>query len=637
MPSAKRQLTPVRFTEVHFDDHFWAPRIETNRAITIPHIHQMLVDSGRIAAFDLNFAREVPSPVVLIFGDSDPGKWIEAASHALATRPDPTLARTVDLVADRIISAQQPDGYLNTHFTAIQPDMKWRNLRDWHEMYCAGHLMEGAVAHFQATGDRKLLDALARYADHIDATFGRAPGKKRGYDGHPEVELALVKLAHATGERRYLDLAKYMVDERGQQPHYYDIEARERGDDPAKFWAKTYEYCQAHRPIREQEQAVGHAVRAMYLFSGVADLAHEYDDPSLLAACERIWDAMVSRRMYLTGGIGPSHSNEGFTRDYDLPDESAYAETCAAIGLVFWGHRMLQFTGDGKYADVIERALYNGALSGVSLEGTHFFYENPLASIGHHHRVPWFWCPCCPPNVARLIASVGDYFYSTGPADAWVHLYGQTRVALGIGGSKVEIAQRTGYPWNGDIQLELDLAAPKTFALHLRIPGWCDTWRVRVNGEDIVATRDRASLHQGYLAITREWKAGDRVQLSLDMPLTTVWAHPAVRQMAGRFALQRGPLVYCLEGLDHNGVGLERVSLDAGQAPGFGIEHHPELLGGVTVLRGRGSLVDDAGWDGQLYRRNAPPVTRPIDILAVPYYAWDNRSPGEMRVWFRAE
>jgi hypothetical protein len=355
MPSAKRQLEPVPFTQVTFDDASWGPRIETNRTVSIPHIYRQCEATGRISAFDLNFHRPVPAPIVLIFGDSDPAKWLEAASYALATHPDPGLEALVDQVADKIIHAQQPDGYLNTHFIVAQPDMRWKNPRDWHEMYCAGHLIEAAVAHYQATGKRKLLDALCRYADHIDARFGREPGKKRGYGGHPEIELALVKLFHATNNPRYLKLATYLVDERGAQPHYYDIEARERGEDPADYWAKTYEYCQAQVPLREQTKVVGHAVRAMYLLSAAADLAHENDDPTLLETCERLWDNLITKRMYLTGAIGPSRHNEGFTLDYDLPDETAYGETCATIGLILWNHRPLQFAGESKYADVIER------------------------------------------------------------------------------------------------------------------------------------------------------------------------------------------------------------------------------------------------------------------------------------------
>ena len=482
--SAKRQLAPVFFANVKLDDPFWAPRQEVNRKVTIPHMYQMLVDTGRIAAFDLNFTRTVPSSIVEIFGDSDPAKWLEAASYSLITHPDPELAALVDQVADKIISAQQPDGYLNTHFTAIQPEMRWKNLRDWHEMYCAGHLMEAAVAHHQATGDPKLLNALARYADHIDQVFGPKPGQKRGYAGHPEIELALVRLYHETGERRYLDLCKYMVEERGQSnPHYYDVEAVERGDDPKKFWARTYEYCQAHVPIREQDKVVGHAVRAMYLMSGVADLAHEYDDPTLLETCEALWHNLVHQRMYLTGGIGPSRHNEGFTFDYDLPDETAYAETCASIALIMWNHRLLQFTGDGKYADVIEQALYNGFISGVSHKGDHFFYVNPLASAGDHHRTPWFVCPCCPPNVGRILASLGNYLYSTSEDGLWVHLYAQNEATVAINGQNVGVQIVSDYPWDGQVKLTVTPQSAQEFALHLRIPGWCEQWSLAVNGK----------------------------------------------------------------------------------------------------------------------------------------------------------
>ncbi len=630
--SVKRKLTPVPFINLAFDDPFWAPRMEVNRTVTIPHMYQKLEETGRNAAFDLNFTRKVPSPIVEIFGDSDPAKWIEAASYTLLTHPDPTLAALVDGLADRIIRAQQPDGYLNTHFTVIQPELRWKNLRDWHEMYCAGHLIEGAVAHYQATGDPKLLHTLARYADHIDARFGPEPDKKQGYGGHPEIELALVRLAHATGEPRYLHLAKYLVDERGQQPYYYDIEARARAEDPKNFWAKNYEYCQAHAPIREQTKVVGHAVRALYLLSGVADLAHETDDASLLATCEQLWDNLVHRRMYLTGGIGPSHRNEGFTSDYDLPDESAYAETCAAIALIMWNARLLQFAGDGKYADVIEQTLYNGFISGVSLDGKHFFYENPLASPGDHHRAEWFVCPCCPPNLGRILASVGNYFYSTGDHALWVHLYAQSTATVTVNDEPVQVRQVTQYPWDGQIKLTLSLAQPRPFTLHLRIPGWCDQWSIQVNGAPLKFDMPPVN---GYVAITRTWRPDDTVELNLIMRVQSVWAHPSVRQMQGRMALQRGPIVYALEGVDHGGINLDRIALDPAQIEAFSVEHRPDLLGGVMVLHGRGRVIEESGWEDQLYRRNQPLVTQPIDVMAIPYCTWDNRAPGGMRVWLR--
>ena len=631
--TAKRQLTPVPFTQVTLDDPFWAPRQEINRRVSIPHMYQMLIDTGRIGAFDLAFERPVPSSIVLIFGDSDPAKWLEAASYSLITHPNPELAAVVDQVVDKIISAQQPDGYLNTHFTVTQPEMRWKNLRDWHEMYCAGHLMEAAVAHHQATGDPKLLNALARYADHIDARFGPNPGQYRGYGGHPEIELALVRLYHATGEERYLALSKYLVEERGQQdPHYYDIEAVERGEDPRKFWARTYEYCQAHAPIREHDKVVGHAVRAMYLMSGVADLAHEYDDPTLLAVCERLWENLVYQRMYLTGGIGPSRHNEGFTTDYDLPDETAYAETCASISLIMWNYRLLQFAGDGKYADIIEQTLYNGFISGVSLAGDSFFYVNPLASDSSHHRTPWFECPCCPPNVGRILASLGNYLYSTSDDGLWVHFYAQNSASVTVGEQPVQVRLTSNYPWDGAIKLALTLDPPQAFALNLRIPGWCDEWSVKVNGE-IVATTPSG---KGYVAITRTWESGDVVDLDLAMPVQAVYANPNVRQMQGRLALQRGPVVYCAEGVDNGGIGLDRVTLDPAQVAGFTVEYRPELLGGVAVLRGSAQAITEDGWDDHtLYRRNAPSGTTAMEVVAVPYATWDNREPGEMRVWFR--
>ncbi len=634
MPTVKRQLKAVPFTRTTFDDLFWGPRLEVNRTITIPHIYRQCEATGRISAFDLDFQRPVPSPIVLIFGDADAAKWIEAASYSLATHPDPTLGALVDQVAEKIVHAQQPDGYLNTHFTVAQPEMRWRNLRDWHELYCAGHLIEAAVAHYQATGKRTLLDAICRYADHIDATFGKELGKKHGYCGHPEIELALIKLYHATENPRYLKLSSYLVDERGTQPYYFDLEARQRGEDPSQFWGKTYEYCQAQVPVRQLTQVVGHAVRAMYLLSAMADQAHENEDQSLLETCERLWDNLVTKRLYLTGGIGSSRVNEGFTQDYDLPDETAYAETCATIGLILWNHRLLQFSGESKYADIIERALYNGFLSGVSLDGERFFYENPLASAGGHHRQTWFECPCCPPNIARTMASLGGYFYSMAGNAVWVHLYAQGTVKLKLNECDLNLRQVTRYPWDGAVRFEIGITTSQTFALHLRVPGWCERWRLWINGAPVVNPKPQTN---GYLLIEREWHPGDVVEYSMEMPIQTVWAHPAVRSLQGRVAIQRGPLVYCLEGIDHEGISLDWIEVDpqAVSSNEFGIEHQDDLLGGISILRGRGQVADECGWSGTLYRYRRP-VTKLVEVKAIPYYAWDNRGPGQMRVWLRS-
>ncbi len=616
---------PVPFTQVTLADDFWAPRLETNRSATLPIEYEQCRDTGRLEAFKLNW-KPGQEPVPHIFWDSDVAKWIEAASYSLSTHPDVKLAALLDEVAALVASAQQPDGYLNTHYTVVEPDRRWTNLRDRHELYCAGHLIEASVAHYQATGQRTLLDVARRYADHIGTVFGPGPDQKRGYCGHEEIELALVKLYRSTGERRYLELSQYFVDERGRQPYYYDAEARARGEDPRAYWAKTYAYVQAHQPVREQERVTGHAVRAMYLYSAMADLAGETGDTSLLRACERLWRHLVSRNLYITGGIGPSSHNEGFTGDYDLPNQSAYAETCAAVGLVFWSHRLLQLTGEGAYADVMERVLYNGALSGVSLNGERFFYVNPLASRGDHHRQAWYDCACCPPNIARLLASLGQYIYSTGAGEVAVHLYAQGQAQMEVAGQPLTLKQVTRYPWDGQIEITLEPKVPVTFALKLRLPAWCREARLTVNGEPVVVA---PLLDRSYIVVRRLWQAGDRVRLELAMPVERVYAHPQVGQDVGAVALQRGPLVYCVEQVDQ-AEPVQRLRLPAGATLTSHFE--PDVLGGVAVITGEALAVDEADWDGQLYRAQAPRL-RPATLKAIPYYAWDNREAGAMQVW----
>ena len=616
---------PVAHTAVTFEDSFWAPRLRTLRERTLPVIYEQFKQNGHLAAFrgEWHLGNK---PIPYVFWESEVTKWLEAASYSLASHPDQTLNALVDEVIGLIASIQQPDGYLNVWFTVVEPQKRWTNLRDWHELYCAGHLIEAAVAHYKATGQRSLLDVTCRYVDYIDSVFGREEGKRRGYCGHAEVELALVKLYRATKESRYLSLAQYFVEERGQQPTYFDEEARARGEDPADFWAKTYEYCQSHVPVREQEKVVGHAVRAMYLYSAMADLAKEGGDVSLLQACERFWQHLASTRMYLTGGLGSSADNEGLTADYDLPNEGAYAETCAAIGLVFWSHRMLQLDTNGRYADVLEQALYNGVLSGLSLDGSLFFYENPLESLGDHHRQDWYRCACCPPNVARLLASLGSYVYSVTETDILVHLYAQSVSALPFGGQKIVLRQQTNYPWDGAIRLEVEVEEPKVFAISLRIPGWSTQAHLSVNGEVIPVEQ---SLHQGYVRIERLWQSGDSISLHLEMPIERIYAHPDVRFNDGNVALQRGPLVYCLETAD-NPLPLHRIQLSDTAA----LESHfvPSLLGGVTIIRGNAEALETVDWSGVLYRK-APPRHVPHALVAVPYYAWDHRQPGEMCVW----
>ena len=427
----QRSYSPLPFAEVAMTGSFWRERLDTVLSRTVLSQHAKLEEAGILDSLKLpkpipplRIPRNSHGFTMQVFWDSDVGKWVEAASYALAHRRDAGIEVLIDAIVEDLAKAQSSDGYLNCWYNGREPEKRWTNLRDNHELYNAGHLLEGAIAYFRATGRRRFLDLMERYVDHIAATFGRAPGQKRGYDGHPEIELALVKLYRLTGDRRRLDLAAYFIDERGREPHYFTEEARERGEDPARFWAGTYEYNQSHLPVREQTKMVGHAVRAMYMASAMADLALLLDDAGLKRACESLWRDVTTAQMYVTGGLGPKESNEGFTEPYDLPNETAYAETCASVALVFWAQRMLHLDLDGAYADVMERALYNGALSGLSRQGTHYFYANPLESRGQHRRWAWHVCPCCTMNVSRLVASVGGYFLSTRDDGVAIHLYG---------------------------------------------------------------------------------------------------------------------------------------------------------------------------------------------------------------------
>ncbi len=633
-------LSAAPVHDVQIQSGFWGERQVTNRTKTIPSVYHQLQATGRLDAWRLAWQPgQLPKPH--IFWDSDVGKWIEAVGDSLMTHPSSEFEAQVDAVVDLIEKAQQPDGYLNIFFTNVEPQNKWRNLRDWHELYDAGHLIEGAVAYAQATGKRKLLDVLIRYADYIDTMFGPNDGQKRGYCGHPEIELALVKLYKATGEARYLSLSKYFVDERGRQPFYFDQEALARGEDPRKFWAKTYQYCQAHVPVREQHRATGHSVRAVYLYSGMADLAALTHDDSLLGVCQEIWDDLTQHQMYITGGLGPAHTNEGFTFSYDLPNEEAYAETCASIALVLWAQRMFHIDPDSRYIDVMERALYNGFASGVSFEGSTFFYANPLASYpkinpygghvieGHYRRSEWFDCACCPPNLARLIAGIGQYFYSTSADTVYVHLYNQNRTHLHLADSAIEIEQRTNYPWDGDVQLSLKVDQPVHFTVAMRIPAWCRDFQVLINGRPMDAVSVR-----GYLHLAREWKTGDGITLHLAMPVERIAAHPQVRQDAGCIALQRGPIVYCLEEVD-NGAAL--ASLVLPRTANLSAVFDASLFGGVSVISGEALRVEPQHWPGGLYQPESVLnyVNTPVALKAIPYCFWANREPGEMRVWIR--
>lgn len=628
-----RQYTPVNFADVQIEGDFWRERLETVLTRTIPSQHAQLEAHGILASLDvprppppLRIPRNHHNFTTQIFWDSDVGKWIEAASYALAHRRDAAVEAQIDSIAEQLARAQLPDGYLNCWYISREPENRWTNLRDNHELYCAGHLLEGAVAYLHATGKRRLLDILLKYVDHIAAAFGPGAGQKRGYCGHQEIEIALIKLYETTRERKHLDLAAYFINERGRRPpHYFDVEAVARGDDPKAFWAKTYEYNQSHMPVREQRKVVGHAVRAMYMLAAMADLAAEFNDAALKQACEVLWHDVTSRQMYVTGGLGPSKHNEGFTQYYDLPNATAYAETCASVALIFWAQRMLNIDFDGRYADVLERALYNGALSGLSRDGTHYFYENPLASDGSHRRWAWHTCPCCTMNVSRLVASVGGYFYSTGADVLAVHLYGGSTARVSVGGRRVTVTERSSYPWSGAVALTIDPEEPATFTVALRIPGWVRGATAQVNGEAIdVAAHTR----RGYLELRRTWQPGDRIVLDLPMRVERIYANPHVDMDVGRVALQRGPLIYCAEQTDNDApIELLRLPREATVEA----EERTDLFGGIVTLVAAGRSAD-ADWRDDLYRAT-PPASRPVQWTAIPYYLWNNRAPGAMAVW----
>jgi hypothetical protein len=469
---------------------------------------------------------------------------------------------------------------------------------------------------------------MERFLDHIAETFGPREGQKRGYPGHQEIELALIKLYHLTGDKRRRDLAAYFIDERGRQPHYFDVEARARGEDPASFRQHTYEYNQSHEPVREQDKVVGHAVRAMYMYAAMADLAAELDDERLRRACEVLWEDATQKRMYVTAGFGPSAHNEGFTKDYDLPNDTAYAETCATVAMIFWAQRMLNLDLDGKYADVLELGLFNSALSGLSQDGTHYFYENKLESDGTHRRWAWHHCPCCTMNVSRLIASVGGYFFSAGADAIAVHLYGGTSATIDVGGVSVVLDETSNYPWSGKVRIAVSPERPATFNLKLRIPAWANgAANASVNGNTIDVA---ANTQRSYLDIRREWKAGDTVELDLPMTVQRVYAHPAVRMDIGKVTLKRGPLVYCLEQVDNPSGPVTRLKLP--RTAEIVTRDGSNLLGGIVTLAADARMLAADDWDGKLYRAT-PPIEKPAALTAIPYYAWNNREPGMMTVW----
>jgi DUF1680 family protein len=628
-----RSYTPVDFTSVKMEGPFWRERLDTVLGKTIASQHKKLVEMNMIEALKciqppppLTIPRRPNGFTTQIFWDSDIGKWVEAASYALGHGRDADIEAKIDEIVDLYEKVQLPDGYLNTWYIGREIENRWTNLRDNHELYNCGHLLEGAIAYFQATGRRKFLDIMERYLDHIATVFGPGPGQKRGYPGHEEIEIPLVKLYRLTGNKKWLDLVTYFINERGQQPHYFDIEAVARGDDPKKYGQGTYEYSQSHIPVRDQTKVVGHAVRAFYLYTAMADLAAEIDDEGLKTACVTLWNDVMSKRMYVTAGFGPAAHNEGFTTDYDLPNDTAYAETCATVAMVFWAQRMLNLDLDSKYGDAMELGLFNSGLSGLSQEGTHYFYENKLESDGTHKRWAWHNCPCCTMNVSRLVASIGGYFYSTGKDLIAIHLYGGNSATIDLGGTSVAIKEESNFPWSGAVAISVNPSQTKTFTVKLRIPGWTKDPSVKINGQAVDIGKNS---EKGYLTVTREWKAGDTVTMDLPMPVQRIYAHPRVRMDVGRVALSRGPLVYCIEQHDNGDTPVTELRLPRDAEVSAEAR---DLLGGITVLTAKGVALKEGDWNGSLYRAAAP-AEAPATLTAIPYYIWNNRGPNRMQVW----
>jgi len=623
----------VPLTAVKLTQGFWAQRQQTDVAVTIAHEMKECEDTGRIKNFELaaaalKGAKDGKFASRYAFDDSDVYKVIEAAAYVLMLKPNPELENALDAWIAKIAAAQEPDGYLYTARTinpANPPRMsgkeRWVNLQDSHELYVLGHMYEAAVPHFEATGKRNLLDVALKSADFIVKTFGPGKDQLKLVPGHEEVEIGLVKLYRLTGKKKYYDLAKFFIDQRGNSAGH-----------------KLYgTYAQDHKPVLEQTEAVGHAVRAAYLYSGVTDIAALSGDQRYMDALDKIWDDVVFKKLYLTGGIGAAGGIEGFGPAFDLANATGYAETCATIAYALWNWRMALYHGDGKYMDLFERAAYNAFLSGSGMSGDLFFYPNPLASSGRTERTPWFTCACCPPNVARFIAQLGGFAYGVEGDKVYINLYAQGTADVEAAGKKVALEQTTDYPWNGDVKIKVTPDKEAQFTLMVRIPGWAlgkplpsDLYRyaeapaeqpiIKVNGEAVALNIDK-----GYVPLSRSWKAGDNVEVSLPMPVHRVIANENIKDDIGRVAVERGPILYCAEWTD-NGGAVSNLTLDD-KAP-LAAEAKPEILNGVTVITGEGMAYRYKG--GKL-------LSEKHKIELIPYYAWAHRGRGEMAVWLARE
>lgn len=617
-PYARWRSLPLE--AVTLTDGFWFGRQLTNRQVTLQHGYQMLETSGnfnnfRVAAGVGAGFRDDP-----VFLDSDVYKWLEAISYELHLHPNAQLEQQAEAAIGLIEAAQQSDGYLNTYHQVAQHGQRWIDFDFGHELYCAGHLFQAAAAHYRGTGSTRLLNIAIRFADLLCSTFG--PDKKQATCGHPVVETALVELYRVTNRSDYLTLAKYFIDQRGKGVM--------RGMD----WMKA-EYHQDRVPVRESEIVEGHAVRAMYLNAGVTDLYLETGEKALLAAMQRQWQDMTSGKLLLTGGVGSRYEGEAFGASYELPADRCYCETCAAIGSLMWNWRMLLVTGESRFADLMERQLYNSILSGLALDGRNFFYMNPLLSHGDYGRKPWQKVACCPPNLMRLLASLGQYFATQADSGVQIHLYASAIIRAEFDtGRVVALNMQTDYPWQGAVRIEVQSTNGSPWSLHLRVPDWCSLGSpatVVINGEAV----DGLQIESGYAVINRAWQQGDVIELQLPMEPTLIEAHPRVDAIRGSLAIQRGPLVYCLEAIDHPGLNLMEARLD--DTASLQASWRADVLpGGLMIIQTTGQVIDSAGWQHRLYRRvgeNGTAPGRTTPLLALPYYAWANRGANAMRVW----
>lgn len=604
-PLHSAQLHPLAFDAVEITGGFWRARQARNRQITIPHGYAMLEKSGTLDNLRIAAGTKQGEFRGWVFQDSDVYKWLEAALLALSQEPNAELDARVEAVIALLAAAQMPDGYLNSYFTVVKPGQRWTDLEWAHEMYCAGHLIEAGIAHKRATGKTNLFEISKKFADHIDHTFGE--GKRAGMCGHPEIELALVELYRETGEARYLRLAQYFIDRRG---HNTFQGLRHIGAS----------YMQDHVPVRAATTVQGHAVRQLYLCAGATDVYLETGERALLDAMTRQWEDMNRGKMYLTGGVGARGYGEMFGEAYELPTKEAYCETCAAIASMMWNWRMLLATGEARYADLIERVLYNGFLSGIALDGAHFFYENPLRSDGNFARQEWFECACCPPNLMRTLALAGDFCATTNERGIQIHQYMQTNLKTRFGAWNLE----TNYPWDGKVRLTCECAGD--FELALRIPGWRKRGTIKVDGGEFQARGGR------YARFERAWSEGDVVDLNFPMLPRFVESHPYVDATRGCVAIERGPLVYCIEQHDQHAD----VNALCAVRDGHMRAEWSDIPGeGVMLIHAQGGARNlRAEWSDALYRPSASPARpEPALLTAIPYYAWANRGAGKMRVW----